>query len=535
MRHAYGAFNKALEKLYGKQQLYLADTQLPFDFDPDIFEAASRVVYDAGGFDTELLKDQKVRDLIDETLRCLSQAIDNAIPVDVPDTLRYALENNAFVFSGFKTFHAMREVGLSMLTDDGNIKLWPQFRDDVRLLNEHYNTNYLYAEYKHAMGTAQMAVKWQQIEKDGDRYLLQYRTAGDDKVRDDHRLLDGTTLPPSDPFWASYYPPNGWGCRCTAVQVRRDKYPQSDPALAMKRGDNATDGVKQRIFRFNAGKTLQLFPPKHPYYKAPTAAKKAIMGYVPQVFDAKTVEQAEQLFRDKLGVTCSLKGFKKKHLAQVEDIFKCVDQHFQMHPELRDKIKFVGTSQGRQQLYEEAEFLRLKASLGGMISEDRLRRQAKANARRQCAAGANTYAYSAPYTGHGLNGLAFNASFQGEKVQESLASDQKSKWHPVGCDTLKSIFDHEFGHKIDEMLGLYTDPDYLKIYNEAKAKGEDYIRENLSRYAYNPPSFRKKNYDPRKEFLAEAWSEYLNNETPRPIAAAVGALIRKKYGAFKKT
>lgn len=276
MRHAYGAFNKALKKLYGKQQLYLADTQLPFDFDPDIFEAASRVVYDAGGFDTELLKDQKVRNLIDETLRCLSQAIDNAIPVDVPDTLRYALENNAFVFSGFKTFHAMREVGLSMLTDDGNIKLWPQFRDDVRLLNEHYNTNYLYAEYKHAMGTAQMAVKWQQIEKDGDRYLLQYRTAGDDKVRDEHRLLDGTTLPPSDPFWASYYPPNGWGCRCTAVQVRRDKYPQSDPALAMKRGDNATDGVKQRIFRFNAGKTLQLFPPKHPYYKAPTAAKKII-------------------------------------------------------------------------------------------------------------------------------------------------------------------------------------------------------------------------------------------------------------------
>ena len=44
----------------------------------------------------------------------------------------------------------------------------------------------------------------------------------------------------------------------------------------MKRGDNCTDGVKQRMFRYNPGKTMELFPPKHPYYKAPDDAKKTI-------------------------------------------------------------------------------------------------------------------------------------------------------------------------------------------------------------------------------------------------------------------
>ena len=111
-----------------------------------------------------------------------------------------------------------------------------------------------------------MAVKWQKIAEDGDRYDLQYRTAQDDKVREDHRLLHGTTLPPSDPFWDKYYPPNGWGCRCTVVQVRHGKYPLSDSQLAITRGDNATAGVKQQMFRFNPGKSMKLFPPKHPYF-----------------------------------------------------------------------------------------------------------------------------------------------------------------------------------------------------------------------------------------------------------------------------
>lgn len=44
----------------------------------------------------------------------------------------------------------------------------------------------------------------------------------------------------------------------------------------MLRGNNCTEAAKQQIFRFNPGKDLKLFPPKHPYYKAPEATKQVI-------------------------------------------------------------------------------------------------------------------------------------------------------------------------------------------------------------------------------------------------------------------
>ena len=265
-------------------------------FDHDAFNDVADMIYNAGGFDLDQIKDPKARKLIRETVNAINRGVDAHLPTDVPDTLRCALEENGFIFSGFKTFHAMRELGLSMLTTDGNIKSYNEFKKDVQQIDAHYNTNYLYAEWKHAIGACQMAAKWHEQAKDGDRYDLQYRTAQDPNVREEHRLLHGTTLPPSDPFWDKYYPPNGWGCRCTVVQVRKGKFPLSDPKLAMLRGDNATDTSKLKIFRYNPGKTMKLYPPKHPYYKVPAQAK-AVCTEIGQQY-AEHRKQYQQLKDD---------------------------------------------------------------------------------------------------------------------------------------------------------------------------------------------------------------------------------------------
>ena len=99
-----------------------------------------------------------------------------------------------------------------MLDENGNKKPFERFLNDVQKINDTYNANYLHAEYNFVQASATMAAKWEQFSEDGDRYYLQYRTAKDDKVRPEHAALDGVTLPMSDSFWETYYPPNGWNC-----------------------------------------------------------------------------------------------------------------------------------------------------------------------------------------------------------------------------------------------------------------------------------------------------------------------------------
>ncbi|MCF0203337.1 MAG: minor capsid protein [Bacteroidaceae bacterium] len=132
-------------------------------------------------------------------------------------------------------------------------------------MDEKYNSNYLRAEYNFVQNSAQMATKWELYEQDGDRYNLQYRTAGDNRVRPEHQALDGITLPITDPFWDSYYPPNGWNCRCTVAQVRKSKYPVTPRDEAMQRGQQALTKDKKGIFRFNPGKQKKAVPDYNPY------------------------------------------------------------------------------------------------------------------------------------------------------------------------------------------------------------------------------------------------------------------------------
>lgn len=92
-----------------------------------------------------------------------------------------------------------------------------------------------------------------------------YRTAHDGKVRPEHAVLHNVTLPPSDPFWDEFYPPNGWNCRCNVVQVRKSKYPTTDPDEAMALGSAALGKDTKGIFRFNPGKERKSIPDYNPY------------------------------------------------------------------------------------------------------------------------------------------------------------------------------------------------------------------------------------------------------------------------------
>lgn len=206
--------------------------------------------------------------------------------VEMSDKMRERLTRSNYIFSGIKTFHELNEAFPSMLDENGNKKPFERFLNDVRKINDTYNANYLHAEYNFVQASAIMAAKWEQFSEDGDRYNLQYRTAKDDKVRPEHAALDGVTLPMSDSFWETYYPPNGWNCRCTVVQVRKQKYPATEHAEAMSRGEEAMNGERYNIFRFNSGKQGKTMPDYNPYTirrcnDCDVAKGKLKLGFVP--------------------------------------------------------------------------------------------------------------------------------------------------------------------------------------------------------------------------------------------------------------
>ena len=157
-----------------------------------------------------MMEEKPAADMVRETYRIVREAMDKGVADNViPAAMARKLDNSAFLFSGFKTAQELKEASLLLREKDGTVKGFSRFLTDIRRIDANYNVRYLEAEYNFAVSSAQMAASWAEVSQDGDRYDLQYRTAGDDHVREEHRALNGVTLPPSNDFWRYYYPPNG--------------------------------------------------------------------------------------------------------------------------------------------------------------------------------------------------------------------------------------------------------------------------------------------------------------------------------------
>ena len=223
-------------------------------------------LYQQAKISPESLTTEDVQRFIRTHSDVLDGAVDTALKeVPLDDISVQRLKESNYVFSGIKTFHELNEAFPSLLDEEGKRKPFNQFLNDVQKVYDAYNVQYLRAEYNFAQASALMAARWKQFEQDGDRYYLQYRTVGDKRVRRTHRMLHNITLPIESPFWDKYFPPNGWNCRCTVVQVRKDKYPVSNEQEAMNLGSQATAGKYQEMFMFNPGKRMTTFPAYNGY------------------------------------------------------------------------------------------------------------------------------------------------------------------------------------------------------------------------------------------------------------------------------
>lgn len=187
------------------------------------------------------------------------------------EAFKAAIQNNIHAFSCAKSYTELMLMRQSLLDDKGDILPFHQFKDRVSGIYDKYNIAHLQAEYLHVIAAAQAAGQWNEIEANKDNMpYLRYLTANDDRVRETHRTLNNIVVPVDDPFWDTYYPPNGWRCRCdvaqiTNLQAQKSKY-------SIKTGDDAGRLAKEaldnkKFFGKNFAKASDWFDATHPNFK----------------------------------------------------------------------------------------------------------------------------------------------------------------------------------------------------------------------------------------------------------------------------
>jgi len=157
-----------------------------------------------------------------------SEAIDH-LAGKIPETsLRHddlagPVHAKVFTVAGSTTADLVRDLHQAIVEAKANGSTITDFRKDFDTAVQRHGWSYRGKRgwrtrviFDTNMRSAHMAGRWQQLVANADRRpMLQYRTAGDARVRPAHRQWQGKIYPITDVFWQTHYPPNGWGCRCT--------------------------------------------------------------------------------------------------------------------------------------------------------------------------------------------------------------------------------------------------------------------------------------------------------------------------------
>lgn len=104
--------------------------------------------------------------------------------------------------------------------------------------------------YRTNIQTSYMAGRYkEQFDNTDNRPYWQYVAVMDRRTRPSHAMLNGRIFRYDDPFWDSFYPPNGWGCRCRVRALSDDNLKTRNLAI------DTSDGQLSEEMRVVSKKT----------------------------------------------------------------------------------------------------------------------------------------------------------------------------------------------------------------------------------------------------------------------------------------
>jgi hypothetical protein len=188
---------------------------------------------------------------------------------------RQIRHNNA-VFSAFRTHRLQNDIAAQLLNENGSLKPFEQFFNDVRGITSHNVKQWLQTEYDTAVLRAHRAADWAQFEEVKD-ILPNLRWLPTTSITPDayhKRYWEAElTLPQSHPFWTKHRPGDRWNCKCMLEAT-------DDPVHGAHVID-ADDYQPDKGLDNNPGIDGKLFSDSHPYYEhAHPGADEAVKEFI---------------------------------------------------------------------------------------------------------------------------------------------------------------------------------------------------------------------------------------------------------------
>ncbi len=189
--------------------------------------------------------------------------------------------NNIYKFATAKSYAELLEYRNQIIDPNtGEMRSFDEFKKYCDGVKAKYRTNWLEAEYNAVVNGTIQGVNWLQYQENKDLFpYLKYVAINDSRTREAHRALNGIIESIDSKFWAQYYPPNGWNCRCLTVQLSKKQaenegYTADNTDASMKRAGNI---ITDKYWRKNTG-TGSLFDEKNTaYFQAmPSEGKKQL-------------------------------------------------------------------------------------------------------------------------------------------------------------------------------------------------------------------------------------------------------------------
>lgn len=533
------AVREKIEKANNISDLY----DLEFDYD-NILEDML-LMSTMQGFDNAVMIDNEIAEFSNTRTTTRNAALDNflkkhpALYNDIENEMEYARQKYFWIkkVTDVNVTEKIFKQMSNTLENGGTFKEWKKDVDNI--LSQSgltLNEGYLKTVFRTNMNHAYNAGIYMKMDKYKERYpYYQYCGTLDGREQEHTRELNGKIFKIGTPEADKYFPPNGFNCRCYTVSLTADEV---NPDEVVGNGDISQDvgsfagniGNDEYIATLekNYKQKVDTFADKYdiPDFVLTKPLKKD--GNSSIIDTIKTVKEANNYAEKVLGVKADYTGIDVRCANEWNRGLAAMKNKY---PEVAEQIKFVGSMQKRNELLE-AELKNYaknnKLAKGTKELLDYVLGKLNIKSNRTAESFHATRLGNNPDEGEIIKivnkyaGISLNSNYYNN--YDNVIAERKRQvtngWKPVGCDTMKSIFDHEFGHQIDKLLNVSDTQNVKDFYKRYKEE----IKEGLSKYALTK----------REEFIAEVWSEYNNNPKPREIANEVGKFIERLWREWKE-